>query len=262
MIDNLLYLAINSARDASKSILEYYGKDHITNQKSDGSPLTLADIASQEVILTRLAQTRIKIVSEETKDLSIGTSDYWLIDPLDGTKDYLARNDEFTVNIALIRNRYPILGVVYAPALDELYAGIVGQGAWKEINGTKSCMALTPKHSFLRMAVSRFHDNPDTQGFANDNKISAYVPLGAALKYGRLAASEIDVYPRLVGTSEWDTAAGQAVLEAAGGQVLDWHTGERLHYDKTNRRNGRFLAVRNPYKYNEFKLKEYRRELL
>lgn len=262
MLDNLLYLAIHTARDAGKSILEYYGKNHITNQKSDGSPITLADIASHKVILSRLAQTGIKIVSEEANDRFIGVTDYWLIDPMDGTKDFLAKNGEFTVNIALIRNRYPVLGVVYAPALDELYEGIVGQGAWKEINGIKSDMAIMPKYSFLRMAVSRFHDNPDAQVFADENKISAYVPLGAALKYGRLAAGEIDVYPRLVGTSEWDTAAGQAVLEAAGGQVLDWHTGERLHYDKTNRRNGRFLALRNPYKYNEFKLKEYRRELL
>lgn len=261
-MNKILALAIQTVRKAGQTILAYYGKNHVADEKQDGSPLTLVDLMSQDIIIKELMPSGIKIVSEELAEQHIGTATYWLVDPLDGTKDYLAKNDEFTVNIALIRNRYPILGVVYAPALDELYAGIVGQGGWKEINGMKSGIALTPKHSFLRMAVSHFHDNPDAKDFAYDNNISAYVPLGAALKYGRLAAGEIDVYPRLVGTSEWDTAAGQAVLEAAGGQVLDWHTGERLYYDKNNRRNGRFLALRNPYKYNEFKLKEYRRELL
>lgn len=262
MNENILALAMQAAKKAGQTILDYYGKDHITYEKHDGTPLTLADQLSNDIILTVLKPTDIKVVSEETPERHMGIDEYWLVDPLDGTKDYLAKNDEFTVNIALIKNKVPLLGVVYAPALNELYAGVVGQGACKEKNGIKTKMTLMPKSKFLRMAVSRFHDNPDAQVFARENKISAYVPLGAALKYGRLAAGEIDIYPRLVGTSEWDTAAGQAVLEAAGGQVLDWHTGERLHYDKANRRNGRFLALRSPYKYSEFKLKEYRRELL
>lgn len=262
MIDTLLSLAIQTARNAGKSILEYYGKDRITNQKSDGSPLTLADLASQEVILAGLAQTGIKIVSEETNDHHIGATDYWLIDPIDGTKDYLAKNNEFTVNIALMNNSSPLLGVVYAPALDELYAGLMGEGAWQEkYRVIKELKIMSPTMP-PRMAVSRFHDNPDAQIFAQENKISECVPVGAALKYGRLAAGEIDVYPRLVGTSEWDTAAGQAILEAAGGSVLDWHTGEPLRYSKPNRRNGRFLAFRAPYHFSDFTLRNYKRELL
>ena len=262
MIDSLLSLAIETAKLAGKSILDYYRKDHIVHQKIDDTPLTLADQASHEVISAELSRTGITIVSEEAAARHIGASHYWLIDPLDGTKDYLAKNDEFTVNIALMKNGFPFFGVIYAPVLDELYAGIVGDGAWKIRNGTMMLLQVMPKTITPRMAVSRFHDNPDAHIFAQENKISEFVPLGAALKYGRLAAGEIDVYPRLVGTSEWDTAAGQAVLEAAGGSMLDWHTGERLCYGKANRRNGRFLAIRAPYDYSDFKLQIYRRELL
>jgi 3'(2'), 5'-bisphosphate nucleotidase len=112
------------------------------------------------------------------------------------------------------------------------------------------------------MAISRFHDHPDVDVFAAQNRIVQRVAIGSALKYGLLAAAEVDVFPRLVGSSEWDTAAGQAVLEAAGGQVLDWHTGKALQYGKPRRRNPRLLALRGPYQRETFKLREYERELL
>jgi 3'(2'), 5'-bisphosphate nucleotidase len=112
------------------------------------------------------------------------------------------------------------------------------------------------------MAVSRFHDHPDVDLFASQNGIKERVAIGSALKYGVLAAGVVDVFPRLVGSSEWDTAAGQAVLEAAGGQVLDWHTGEALVYGKPRRRNPRLLTLRAPYRQEEFQLKEYESELL
>jgi len=112
------------------------------------------------------------------------------------------------------------------------------------------------------MAVSRFHDHPDVYIFATENGVTKRVAIGSALKYGLLAAGEIDIFPRLVGSSEWDTAAGQAVLEAAGGQVLDWHTGKPLVYGKPRRRNPRLLALRVPYSLEEFHLKDYESELL
>jgi 3'(2'), 5'-bisphosphate nucleotidase len=110
--------------------------------------------------------------------------------------------------------------------------------------------------------VSRFHNHPDVELFALANAVTIQVPLGSALKYGRLALGEVDVFPRLVGSAEWDTAAGQAVLEAAGGAVLDWQTGQPMRYGKTNRRNGRLMALRAPYRYAEFNLKEYGPELV
>lgn len=152
--------------------------------------------------------------------------------------------------------------MIYAPALNELYAGIIGVSAWQERQGIRTMFQAAPKVAALRMAVSRFHDHPDTQIFAQAHNISECVPMGAALKYGRLAVGEVDVYPRLVGCSEWDTAAGQAVLEAVGGSILDWHTGEPLIYGKLNRRNGRLLAFRAPYGGADFKLQAYRPELL
>ena len=122
---------VEAATEAGKIILKYYRNDRITNQKIDGSPVTLADQESHLIICKLLRQTDFGIVSEEGDDHNIDENSYWLVDPLDGTKDYLAANDEFTVNIALIENSKPILGVVYAPALNELYAGIVGLEAWQ-----------------------------------------------------------------------------------------------------------------------------------
>lgn len=262
MIDTLLPLAIRTAKEAGKTILKYYQKDRVINQKDDNSPLTLADQASHSVICKFLSRTNIQVVSEEGDDLLIDLVNYWLVDPLDGTKDYLAANDEFTVNIALIKNGKPVLGVIWAPALSEFYAGINGTSAWQERQGKRTMLQEKEKNLTNRMAVSRFHNHPDTKIFAQTNRILECIPIGSALKYGRLAMGEFDVYPRLVGSSEWDTAAGQAVLEASGGSLLDWHTGKPLVYGKPNRRNGRLLAFRAAYKRADFKLKTYKSGLL
>jgi 3'(2'), 5'-bisphosphate nucleotidase len=187
---------------------------------------------------------------------------YWLIDPLDGTKDFLVGNDEFTVNIALIEQQRPVLGVVFAPAIDELYVGVLKLGAWSDIAGVCSSCVAAGKSAHIRMAVSRFHDHPDVDIFAASNAINERLSIGSSLKYARLASGDVDVFPRLVGSSEWDTAAGQAVLEAAGGNVFDWHTGEPLRYGKANRRNPRLLALRAPYLFADFTLKYYEQELL
>ena len=262
MIKTLLPLAIEAAIEAGKIILKYYRKDNITSRKINGSPLTVADQESHLIGCKYLKPTDFKIVSEEGDDHNIEEKSYWLVDPLDGTKDYLDTNNEFTVNIALIMNGKPILGVVYAPALDEHYAGIVGMDAWQIKDGQKTSLKKMRKSNDTCMSISRFYNLADTNTFVKINNISNVVSMGSALKYARIALGEIDVYPRLVGSSEWDTAAGQAELEAAGGSLLDWHTGEPLKYGKYNRRNGSLLAFRTPYRRDDFILRNYRSGLL
>jgi 3'(2'), 5'-bisphosphate nucleotidase len=258
----LLDLALAAAQAAGPETLKYYGRSIAAETKGDGSPLTIADQASHKVILEALAASGIPVVSEEGGSLLEGANRYWLVDPLDGTKDFLACNGEFTVNIALIEDHGPVLGVVLAPALDETYVGGAGLGAGCWRHGRRVALQPSPRAATCRMAVSRFHDHPDVDVFAAANQITQRVAAGSALKYGRLAASEVDVFPRLVGSSEWDTAAGQAVLEAAGGQVLDWHTGRPLRYGKPGRRNPRLLAYRPPYHLDEFHRHHYEPELL
>ena len=166
------------------------------------------------------------------------------------------------MNIALIIDGKPTLGVVYAPALNELYAGIVGLEAWQLKHEQKTILNKIKKSKDTCMAISRFHNLADTNIFSKNNNISKVVSMGSALKYARIALGEIDVYPRLVGSSEWDTAAGQAVLEAVGGSLLDWHTKMPLGYGKSNRRNGRIIAFRAPYKIDDFILQNYKPGLL
>ena len=257
-----LVLAVAAARQAGLAIMSVYRQPQEIEIKKDGSPLTQADQSAHHAIIAVLSASGLPIVSEESDDLYMEAQRYWLVDPLDGTKDFLAGNDEFTVNIALVENQRPVLGVLYAPALDELYVGCVGLGAWVEKAGVKKNCEATEKAARCRMVVSRFHDHSDVEIFAAANFISERVAIGSALKYGRLANAEVDVFPRLVGSSEWDTAAGQAVLEAAGGQVLDWHTGQPLRYGKPNRRNPRLLALRASYGFTDFELKHYQQELL
>lgn len=257
-----LKLAVVAARHAGLAIMSVYRRPQKIEIKKDGSPLTEADQSAHHAIVAVLRDSGLTIVSEESDDLCIDAQRYWLVDPLDGTKDFLAGNDEFTVNIALFVDQRPVIGVLYAPALDSLYVGCAEQGAWFEVAGVRTNCVSKPKAAQCRMVVSRFHDHPDVGLFANANQIEKRVPIGSALKYGRLAHADVDIFPRLVGSSEWNTAAGHAVLEAAGGQVFDWHTGQPLQYGKPNRRNPRLLALRSPYKFSDFEMKYYQQELL
>ena len=261
-MDKQLELAIEAAREAGNVVMNHYQQMLAVQLKQDGSPLTLADQDAHSLIFDCLTDYGLVVVSEEAEDLHIAAERYWLVDPLDGTKDFLAGNGEFTVNIALVDQGRPVLGVVLAPAINSLYWGAEGKGAWRIREGETTALYAPPRSTSLRMAVSRFHDHPDVDIFAARNCINERVAIGSALKYCLLASGEVDVFPRLVGSSEWDTAAGQAVLEAAGGQVLEWHTGEALHYGKPRRRNPRLLALRAPYGREEFKLKDYESELL
>ncbi len=261
-MDKWLEQAIEAAREAGVAIMSYYPQNLTVEYKQDGSPLTLADQAAHRVIADRLVGSGLVVVSEEGEDLHLSAERYWLVDPLDGTKDFLAGNGEFTVNIALVEQGCPVLGVVFAPAINSFYWGVEGMGAWRIREGAVETLSAHTRSDSLRVAVSRFHDHPDVDIFAAQNGIAERVAIGSALKYCLLAAGEVDVFPRLVGSSEWDTAAGHAVLEAAGGQVLDWHTGKALRYGKPRRRNPRLLALRAPYRQEEFQLKEYESELL
>ncbi len=261
-MNKLVELAIGSVQQAGAAVMRYYRQAQTVKHKRGGSPLTLADEEAHHVIMAQLAESGLVVVSEEGEDLHLAAERYWLVDPLDGTKDFLAGNDEFTVNIALVDQGSPVLGVIYAPAVDDLFWGVVGMGAQRIRQSVSTTLTAQSRAPNCRMAVSRFHDHPDVDIFAAQNGISQRNTIGSALKYGLLAAAEVDVFPRLVGSSEWDTAAGQAVLESVGGKVLNWNTGQPLRYGKSHRRNPRLLAMREPYRIAEFKLNVYPKELL
>ena len=154
------------------------------------------------------------------------------------------------------------MGVIHAPALGETYAGGIDQIPWFEKDEVCTALETVGKATQCRMAVSRFHDHPDVGVFADINQIEKRVEVGSALKYGLLTRGEVDVLPRLVGSSEWDVAAGQAIVESAGGSVLDWHSLQPLHFGKPGRRNPRLLSYRSPYCANDFTLMNYESELL
>ena len=248
-IYKLIDLAKTAALNAGYEILKDYKKDLQVKNKIDGSPVTLADKKSHKLICEILKPSKITIVSEEGDCLHIDSKKYWLIDPLDGTKDFIAGNDEFTVNIALIISGVPVLGVVYAPAKNLLFWGAVEIGSYFQSGENIQTLKEYPKSKSLKMAVSRFHKHDDTSLFAKANNVHIEIPIGASLKYCFLATAEVDVFPRLVGSSEWDVAAGHAILNAIGGKVLDWHTGKELKYGKLNRRNPRLISFRSSYAF-------------
>ena len=172
---------------------------------------------------------------------------FWLVDPLDGTREFVQRNGEFTVNIALVVDAAPVAGVVFAPAIDLLFAGVVGGGAFLEEDGVRAAMACrTPPPEGLDVLVSRAHDDASAlQHFLRGRRVAGYRPAGSSLKFGLLAAGRADLYPRLSRTMEWDTAAGHAVLAAAGGEVTDL-AGAPLRYGKPGFENPHFVARGRP----------------
>ena len=245
----LLDEALKAAKDASKAILQVYKCDASFIEKSDGSPLTAADLKSHISIVNALERSGLPVVSEENLvpyEERVNWDRFWLIDPLDGTKDFLALNDEFTVNIALIENGIPIIGVVAAPALNTVWYAANGCGAWK-LQGDllEGINALGQWPDETRMFVSRFHTDSESLKFSELNQIAHVIKVGSAIKLARLAASEAEFYPRYVGSSEWDIAAGHAILKEAGGLLLDIHAGEVV-YNKPNLRNPFFIAWRPP----------------
>lgn len=239
------------ARQAGDVILEIYAKDFAVRGKVDASPVTEADERAEELILAGLAgwTPDIPAVSEEAAAGDIlpahvaGAGRFWLVDPLDGTKEFIRRNGEFTVNIALVAENRPVLGVVLAPALGRLFAGGPGLGAFIEEGGVRSPLACRrPPREGLTVVGSRSHgDGAAMDALLAGRRVAAVTAVGSSLKFCLLAAGEADFYPRLGPTMEWDTAAGHAVLLGAGGRMKTLEGGE-FWYGKPNFRNAGFLA--------------------
>jgi len=255
----------NICLQAGSEILEVYSEDINVETKADDSPLTIADQRSHQAIESGLKSDfpDIPVLSEEGADIPYSTrkdwEQFWLVDPLDGTKEFIKKNGEFTVNIALIEGQYPVLGVIYAPALDTFYFGKEGVGTFKlekaserEIASEEDLIAQSVKlpevneSSVVNVVASRSHMSDDTQTFIDGLKKEHgevdVVSAGSSLKFCLVAEGKADHYPRYAPTMEWDTGAGQAIVEAAGGKVSRHDDGERFYYNREDLKNGWFLV--------------------
>ena len=272
-LNNLLNTAILASLAAGDKIMEIYETgDFGVDMKSDDSPLTIADIASHNIILSFLEKTRIPVLSEEGKDIPYTErkdwNQLWIVDPIDGTKEFIKKNGEFTVNIALIENQKPVLGVVYAPALDELYFSSTEIGAYQydgklAVNEfdlsklisqseklpkqfTNDDSRITPYNSRFTIVASRSHISPETEAYVEEmRKQHGEVDLisrGSSLKLCMVASGKANCYPRFAPTMEWDTAAGQAICMHAGFDVLDWSTKKTMIYNRELLLNNWFLV--------------------
>jgi 3'(2'), 5'-bisphosphate nucleotidase len=268
-LNNLLLLAIRSAFNAGKTVMGIYGNDHlIIKRKKDFSPLTLADQAANEVLMTYLEKTQIPVISEEGKQYEYAIRKnwefFWLVDPLDGTKEFLKRNGEFTVNIALVNYNLPLIGVVYAPAYGHLYYGSPDLGAYLLSTGgfqtdipaeMPQIIRLSEKLPFRTKRVhytivsSRSHVNFETQRYIlmikKQHSRTRVISKGSSLKFCLVAEGSADIYPRFGPTMEWDTAAGQAVAVHSGCSVVRYDTGDILAYNKKELRNPWFIVRRD-----------------
>lgn len=257
-LQNLLDPVIAISKQAGKAILEVYTQvDHAVTSKDDRSPLTAADTAAHHLIVAALhALTPAwPVLSEEAADIPWQERQrwarYWLVDPLDGTREFINRNGEFTVNIALIENGVPVLGVVYVPVQDLVYCGVQGLGAWKEAGtagrGAISIAAVPETCKTLRVVASRNHRGEQLDAWLEQlqQRFPALdlLSIGSSLKICLVAEGRADVYPRLALTSEWDTAAAQAVLEAAGGILVDLAFKPLRYNQKAELLNPFFLAI-------------------
>lgn len=228
--------------------MSVYQREFSVFEKADASPVTEADCMAEALIVPALQALlpEVVVVAEEAvsagKIPKIGER-FWLVDPLDGTKEFISRNGEFTVNVALIENGLPVLGVVLAPAIGCLFAGVVGQGAFVvDSSGRREIACRFCDYDGLIVVASRSHGNVEALGkFLAGNKIRELRTAGSSLKLCLVASGEADVYPRLGRTMEWDIAAGQAVLMAAGGSVEDLKGGA-LRYGKPGFENPHFVA--------------------
>jgi 3'(2'), 5'-bisphosphate nucleotidase len=246
---------IDLVRQAGAAILEVYAQDFDVVEKADRSPLTAADQAAHHILVDGLAalDSALPVLSEESTSIPWAErrqwSRYWLVDPLDGTREFVKRNGEFTVNVALIDGDAPVLGVVFAPALEYLVFAERGQGAFMRAANGQDIRLQTriPAEAPLRVAASRSHLDPRTLEVLTRIGEHERVGLGSSLKFCRVAEGRIDFYPRFGPTCEWDTAAAQCVLEEAGGAVIDTH-GQPLRYNQRDTLiNPDFLAIGDPH---------------
>lgn len=248
----LLPRAVSLARDAGEAIMAIYANPIEVRSKQDASPLTEADLASHRILCAGLAGIAPlwPVLSEESSEIPFerrkSWKRYWLIDPLDGTKEFVSRNGEFTVNIALIEDGYPILGVVFAPAIGRLYHAAHGRGAMLESAGKSSRIAASGHAGGqVRVVASRSHRGEKLDAFLEEIGNFESVGMGSSLKFCLVAEGAADLYPRLGPTMEWDTAAAQCIVEEAGGSVTDL-AGIRLRYNKPDLHNPEFMVAGNP----------------
>lgn len=247
---------IDIAKKAGDEIMVIYAQDFSVEMKGDNSPLTMADQKSNAIIISALKALHpdIPIISEETKVMAYeerkNWKEYWLVDPLDGTKEFIKKNGEFTVNIALMSNGEPVLGVVYAPAKNLMWYGMKGEGSFI-LNEDGSKRALNKGANWrdlqkVNVVGSRSHMSEETmqfvEGLKKEGKEVDFVSSGSSLKFCLVAEGKADVYPRFAPTMEWDTAAGHAVVAIAGGKVLNWETKQPLQYNKENLLNPFFIV--------------------
>jgi len=246
----LLALAADLALQAATLIMDIRARGFETLSKADDTPVTEADRQAEALILRglRAACPEIPVIAEE--EIAAGhvvhpSAQYWLVDPLDGTREFAAGREDFTVNVGLVRDGRAVLGAVALPAYGEVFGGVVGQGAWKRVGGVQQPIAARkPPEAGLDVLASRHYaDDPRLAEFLAGQKMASLRNLGSAVKFVRLAEGVADLYPRLGRTMEWDTAAPQAVLEAAGGHVRVLPGGEPLRYGKPGWENPHFLCT-------------------
>jgi 3'(2'), 5'-bisphosphate nucleotidase len=249
MTETRIEKVITIAETAGKAILEIYARDFQIDEKDDKSPLTEADMAAHHIIVDALSELtpEIPLLSEESAETAFDERKrwqrYWLIDPLDGTKEFIKKNGEFTVNIALIENHDPVLGVVHVPVRGRTYAGEAGKGAFVTESGERKEISVQPQAQVpIRVAGSRSHAGESLQRYLDKLGEHKLVSMGSSLKLCLVAEGNADIYPRLGPTCEWDTAAAHAVVSAAGGEVTDLR-GETLKYNtKESLLNPHFLV--------------------
>lgn len=254
--------AINAAHKGGEEILKVYKTDFSVEKKEDKSPLTLADKNSHNIISEILSSTGVPVLSEEGKDIDYAERKnwkrLWIVDPLDGTKEFVKRNGEFTVNIALVERHEPVIGIIYVPVTGVLYfaAKSIGafrsKGAIEKYRSLESVIAGSEKlpvnyiNKNFSVVASRSHITPETEAFINKmKKIHGEVDIisaGSSLKFCLVAEGRAEVYPRFGPTMEWDTAAGQAIVQCAGKNVIDINSGKPIVYNRENLRNGSFVV--------------------
>ncbi len=271
-----LIKSIQAALEAGAAIEDIYQSDFAVEYKADNSPLTRADRKSHEMLVASLSRFKIPVLSEEGREIPYSERKtwerLWIVDPLDGTKEFIKRNGEFTVNIALVEYFKPVLGVVYAPIQDILYFAAKGIGSYKlkhpdigelsvkdAVEGDDQIMENLiqqaerlpvdrPEDMPFTIAGSRSHAGPELKKFVEEKRREhgdvQFISAGSSLKICLVAEGVADLYPRLGPTCEWDTAAGQAIAEHAGAKVLNFHTGEPLKYNRDDVLNPWFIVRR------------------
>jgi len=260
-----LKIAIKASLAAGKAILEIYHSENFDIEiKGDNSPLTKADKVAHNVIVSYLEKTDIPVLSEEGKKMPFAErkdwNQLWIVDPIDGTKEFIKRNGEFTVNIALIENQIPVTGVIFAPVLGDLYFSEAGVGSFKVninldtfdmerdlLNAWK--LPLERKDKTFTVVASRSHMSPETEDYVHEMREKYgevnLISKGSSLKFCMVAEGTADCYPRFAPTMEWDTAAGQAICEHASFEVMDWGTKEKMRYNSEKLLNNWFCVHQN-----------------